>query len=117
MVENLQLGSEFARSTTFLALTTSIASPVTTLTITTVTPVTVTTATTTESPLTALLTHHSTWGNVRSLLLDVGSRDNLSREMEPLAQIVETLGSELQNSLVFPSCVPSKCPQLSMHTV
>lgn len=29
-----------------------------------------------------------------SLLLDVGSRDNLSGEMEPFAKVIETLGGE-----------------------
>lgn len=31
---------------------------------------------------------------MRALLLDVGRRDNLSREMEPLAEVVKTLGGE-----------------------
>jgi hypothetical protein len=31
---------------------------------------------------------------VRALLLDVGLRNDLGREMEPLAQVVETLGGE-----------------------
>ena len=31
---------------------------------------------------------------MRSLLLDVGGRNNLSREVEPLPEVVETLGGE-----------------------
>lgn len=31
---------------------------------------------------------------MRTLLLDVGSRDDLGREVQPLAQVVETLGGQ-----------------------
>lgn len=41
-----------------------------------------------------LVTHHATRRSVRALLLDVGGRDDLSREVEPLAEVVETLGGE-----------------------
>ena len=47
-----------------------------------------------RSPLTLTLAHHASRGLVGSLLLDVGGRDNLSGEVEQLAQVVETLGGE-----------------------
>jgi len=84
-----ELGGEVAGSTALLALTTLTAS------VTALTVATVTTATATESTLTtALIAEHAARGSVRPLLLDVGSGDNLSGEMEPLAEVVETLGGE-----------------------
>lgn len=86
---NLQLRSEVAGGTALLALTGLTAS------VTTLTVATVATATATESALTAaLIAEHAAGGGVRPLLLDVGGRDNLSGEVEPLAEVVETLGGE-----------------------
>lgn len=83
---NLQLGSELAGGTTLLTLTSLTAA---------VTALAVTTATATEGALAALLTtEHATGGSVRPLGLDVGSGDDLSGEVEPLAEVVETLGGE-----------------------
>ena len=83
---NLQLGSELAGGTTLLALTSLT---------TAVTALAVTTATATEGALAALLTtEHAAGGSVRTLRLDVGGGDDLSGEVEPLAEVVETLGGE-----------------------
>ena len=85
--------SEFTRGTALLATLTSIPSSVATLTVTTVTSVT-TTATTERPPLALALTHHAAGRSVGSLLLDVGGGDDLGGEVEPLAEVVETLGGE-----------------------
>jgi guanyl-specific ribonuclease Sa len=89
---------ELARSTTLLALATSFPSSVTTLAVTTTatltTTLTVATATAKWSALTvttALTAHHASRGSVRSLLLDVCGGDDLGGEVQPLAEVVETL--------------------------
>lgn len=84
-----QLRVELAGGTALLALT-SVTSSVPTLTVTTV----ATTATATEGSAALLVTEHATGRGVRSLLLDVGGGDDLGGEVEPLAQVVETLGGE-----------------------
>jgi hypothetical protein len=88
------LRSELSRWCTLFALT-SITSAVTSLAITSIS-VTTTAATSTERLAFALTltTHHAARGSVRSLLLDVRSRDNLSGKVEPFAKVVETLRSE-----------------------
>lgn len=55
----------------------------------------------TRTTLTVLAAHHATRGSVRTLLLDVGGRDDLSGEVEPLAEVVKTLGQVRFWSLVF----------------
>lgn len=84
-----QLRVELAGGTTLLALT-SVTSSVSTLTVTTVT----TTAPATEGSAALLVTEHTTGRGVRSLLLDVGGGNNLGGKVEPLAEVVETLGGE-----------------------
>lgn len=84
-----QLRVELAGGTTLLALA-SVTSSVSTLTVTTV----ATTATATERSAALLVTEHATGRGVRSLLLDVGGGDDLGGEVEPLAEVVETLGGE-----------------------
>jgi hypothetical protein len=94
---DLQLRVEFTRGTTLLAtLTTSISSSVATLTVSTVTTVaSVTTTTTAKGTLLALtLAHHASGRSVRSLLLNVGSRNNLGGQVKPLSEVVETLGGQ-----------------------
>lgn len=86
---HLQLRVELAGGTTLLATLTSITTSVATLAVTTA----LTTATA-EGAATLLLTEHATRGSVRALLLDVGSRNDLGGQVEPLAQVVETLGGE-----------------------
>ena len=86
---NSQLRSELARSTTLLAFA-SIPSSVSTLAVTTVT----TTATAEWSALALTLTEHATGRSVRSLLLDVGGRNNLGGQVQPFAEVVETLGGQ-----------------------
>lgn len=84
-----QLRSKLARSTTLLALT-SVSSAVTALAVTTLT-----TATAAESSLAALaLAEHTAGRSVRTLLLDVSGRDDLSGEVKPFAEVVETLGGQ-----------------------
>ena len=85
--------SEFTRGTALLATLAGIPSSVATLTVTTVTSVT-TTATTKRPPLALALAHHAAGRSVGSLLLDVGSGDNLGGEVEPLAEVVKTLETE-----------------------
>merc|ERR1712093_491536 len=68
-----ELRSELSRWCTLLALSTSITSAVSSLTIS---------------------THHSAGRGVRSLLLDVGSWDNLGGEVKPFAEVVKTLRGE-----------------------
>ena len=46
----------------------------------------------TGTALTLLTAHHAAGGSVGTLLLDVGGRDNLSGEVEPLTEVVKTLG-------------------------
>ena len=91
-VFNLQLRSKLARRTTLLALA-GIPTSVAALPVATVT--TVATATSAKSsPLAAFLAHHATRRGMRPLLLDVGGRYDLGREVEPLAEVVETLRGE-----------------------
>ena len=78
-------GSKLARSTTFLALS-SITSAVSTLT--------VTSSTSTATALTVVTTHHSTGRSVRALLLDVSRRHDLSWQVKPFTEVVETLRSQ-----------------------
>ena len=73
-------GSELAGGTALLAAL--LAAAVATLTGSTGTTLTVFTA------------HHATRGSVGTLLLDVGGGDNLGGEVEPLAEVVKTLGGE-----------------------
>ena len=78
---HLQFRPELSWSTTFLS---ALAPPVTTLTVTTVTP-----------PLAPLITtHHTTRGNVRTLLLQVSRRNNFGGEVQPFAEVVETSGGQ-----------------------
>lgn len=84
-----QLRVELAGGATLLALT-SVTSSVSTLTVTTV----ATTATATERSAALLVAEHATGRGVRSLLLDVGGGDDLGGEVEPLAEVVETLRGE-----------------------
>src|SRR6478735_6897985 len=86
---NSQLRSELAGSTTLLALA-SIPSSVSTLTVTSVT----TTAAAERSSLALTLAEHATGRSVRSLLLNVGSGNDLSGEVKPFAKVVETLGGQ-----------------------
>jgi hypothetical protein len=86
-----QLGSELARRTALLALT-SVTASVAALPVATVTATATASA---EPPLTALLAaKHATGRGVRPLLLDVGGRDNLGGEVQPLPEVVETLGGQ-----------------------
>jgi hypothetical protein len=88
------LRSELSRWSTLLTLSSGVTSAVIT-TVTTIT-VTATTSTTTTKwlALTLTLAHHSTWRSVGSLLLDVSCWNDLSWEMKPLAEVVETLWGE-----------------------
>lgn len=45
----------------------------------------------TGTALALLTTEHAARGSVRTLLLDVGGRNNLSGEVEPFAEVVKTL--------------------------
>lgn len=71
---------ELAGGTTLLAL---LAAAVTTLT-----------GNTGTTLATLLTTEHATRGSVGTLLLDVGSGDNLGGKVQPLAEVVQTLGGE-----------------------
>lgn len=85
-IQDVQLRSKVTRGTALLALA-SIPTAVSALTVTTAT------AAEPAPPLTTtLLTHHAAGRRVRPLLLDVRSRDNLGGEVEPLPEVVETLG-------------------------
>lgn len=87
--EFLQLRIETSGRTALLALA-SIPAAVSALA---VTPVAAAAAA--ERPALALaLTQHTTGRRVRPLLLDVGGRDDLGREVEPFAEVVETLGGQ-----------------------
>jgi hypothetical protein len=88
-ISTTELRSKLARSTTLLALTTLTPS-VTALTIATVAA----TATAERSSLTLALAEHATGRSVRSLLLDVGGRNDLSGKVEPFAEVVEALGGQ-----------------------
>lgn len=76
---NVQLRLELARSTTLLGRAVELAT-VTTLTVTTV-------AAGTAVRVTA---HQAAGRSMAALLLDVGGRDNLRREVEPLAEVGKT---------------------------
>jgi hypothetical protein len=89
------LRSELSRRCALLALTTGItASVVTTLAVTTFTTSTSTTTTKWLALALALSTHHTTRRSMGSLLLDVGSWDNLSGKVKPLAEVIESLWGE-----------------------
>jgi hypothetical protein len=79
-----ELRLELARSTTLALL--ALVTAAVTVTVTT-------TSTAATAPLAVVTTEH-TPGRSRALLLDVGLGHNLSREVEPLAEVVETLGGE-----------------------
>lgn len=80
-----ELGLEVAGGTA-LALLASITAAVT---------VTVTaSAAAATTALTVVTTEHATRGSVGALLLDVRLGHDLSRKVEPLAEVVETLGGE-----------------------
>jgi hypothetical protein len=87
-----ELGLELAGGTTLalLALVTA------TVTVTVAATVTTTSTTVTTAAATALavVTTEHTPGRSRALLLDVCLGHNLGGEVEPLAEVVETLGGE-----------------------
>lgn len=88
---NSQLGSVTARSTTTLLALTSVPAAVATLTVATV----ATTSAAEGPPLALTLSaEHATGRSMRSLLLDVGGGDNLSGQVKPFAEVVETLGGQ-----------------------
>jgi hypothetical protein len=87
---DLQLRSKVARGTALLALT-SITAPVAALPVATVAATATAAA---EPPLAALLAQHAAGRGVGPLLLDVGGRDNLGGEVQPLPEVVETLGGQ-----------------------
>ena len=82
-----ELGVEATRGTTLLLLA-ILATAVATLAVTTG----ATTATTTALVVSA--TEHAARRGVRALLLDVGLGNDLGGEVEPLAEVVKTLGGE-----------------------
>ena len=51
-------------------------------------------ATTSTTTALAVTTEHAARGSVRALLLDVGLGDDLGGEVQPLAEVVKTLGGE-----------------------
>ena len=51
-------------------------------------------ATTSTTTALAVTTEHAARGSVRALLLDVGLRNDLSGKVQPLAEVVKTLGGE-----------------------
>jgi hypothetical protein len=77
-----EAGSELARGTTLLGL-------LLTATVATLTG-------STGATLALLTTHHAARGGVRTLLLDVGSGNNLGGKVEPLAEVVKTLDERNQ---------------------
>jgi hypothetical protein len=87
-----ELGLELARGTTFalLALLALVAATVTVTVAATVTA----TATTAAATALAVVTTEHTPGRSRALLLNVGLGNDLGREMEPLAEVVEALRGE-----------------------
>ena len=113
--------SEFTRGTALLATLAGIPSSVATLTVTTVTSVT-TTATTKRPPLALALAHHAAGRSVGSLLLDVGSRNDLGGQVKPFPEVVEALGgqgvvvymgiSQIISAKVLPSAV---CEYIRWH--
>jgi hypothetical protein len=84
-----ELGLELAGGTA-LALLAGITSSVS-LTVTTTATVTATAASTAVAVVAA---HHAARGRVSALLLDVRVGHNLSGEVEPFAEVVETLGGK-----------------------
>jgi hypothetical protein len=84
---------ESSRWCTLLAFS-SITSSVTTFTVTSLSATTATTSTKGLALALALATHHATGRSVRSLLLDVRSRDNLSGKVKPFTEVIETLRGE-----------------------
>lgn len=94
-MNNLQRRSELSWGTTLLSALSGVTAAVSTLTVTALTAAASTTSTEWLALLAVTLTtHHSAGRCVRALLLDVGSRNDLSGEMEPLAEVVETLWGE-----------------------
>jgi hypothetical protein len=85
-----ELRLEFARSTA-LAFLASVAAPVALTVTATATAVSTITATAAWTALTIVTTEHAARGSVRTLLLDVRLGHDLGRQMEPLAEVVETL--------------------------
>lgn len=86
--KSLQLGSKLAGGTTLLALT-SLSSAVTALAL-----AALATGAAAETALALTLTEHAAGRSVRALLLDVGSRNDLSGQVKPFAEVVETLGGQ-----------------------
>ena len=70
-----EAGSKLARSS-FLIVTASVATF---------------TRARTRTTFALFTTEHTARGSVRTLLLDVGGRNNLSRQVEPFTQVVKTL--------------------------
>jgi hypothetical protein len=88
-----QLRSELARWRALLSGLSSVTSAVSALALT----VAATAATAAERlalALTTITTHHAARGRVRALLLDVRGGHDLGGQVEPLAEVVETLGGE-----------------------
>lgn len=83
-----QLRVELARGTALLALT-SITTAVAAFTVATVAA-----TATTEGSTALLITEHTAGRRMRALLLDVGGRNDLGGEVEPLAQVVQALGGQ-----------------------
>jgi hypothetical protein len=82
---------ELAGGATLLArLAALVTTTVATLTVTTGT----TTAATTGTTLALVAAHHATGRLVAALLLDVGGGHDLGGKVQPLAQVLETLGSQ-----------------------
>lgn len=96
MASNSQLRVEFTRGTALLALTTGFASSVAALAVSSVATVATvaTTAAAERSSLAFALTHHASGRSVGSLLLDVCGGNDLGGQVEPFAEVVETLGGE-----------------------
>ena len=82
-----ELGLELARGSA-LRLLASVTAAVATLAVATVT------AGSTAATTALAVTAEHTPGRSRALLLDVGLGDDLSGQVEPLAEVVETLGGE-----------------------
>lgn len=81
-----ELGVEATRGTTLLLLA-ILTAAVATLAV-------ATGATTSTTTALAVTTEHAARGSVRALLLDVGLGDDLGGEVQPLAEVVKTLGGE-----------------------
>ena len=84
-----ELGLELARGTA-LSLLASVTAAVAVAVTTTVT----TTSTTASTTALTVVTAEHTPGRSRALLLDVGLGNDLGREVEPFAEVVETLRGE-----------------------